>query len=60
MNTITIQTEMNKRTELIESVEFRKTCANVAKQIGITPEQWESNKAMLMMYFANEYIKTTN
>jgi len=58
--TITIESEMKRRTDLFENVEFRKLCINAAKKLGITAKEWNENKAMLCLYFANEMCRIEN
>ena len=55
-----IQTEMKRRTDLVESVEFRTKCADIAQKMGITAEEWNNNKVAILMYFANEFCKIEN
>lgn len=57
---VTIENEMNKRLELVDSIDFRKSSAKVAQQIGITAEEWEKNKSIIIMYFANEFLSIEN
>ncbi len=59
-HTITIESEMKRRTDLIENADFRKVCAKAAKQIGITLEEWNENKAVILMHFANQVCKIEN
>jgi hypothetical protein len=53
MNTQTINTEVNA---LINSIEFRQHCANVAKQNGFTAKEWNDNKGMIIHAWAIEVI----
>jgi len=53
MNTQTINAEVNA---LINSIEFRQHCANVAKQNGFTAQEWNDNKGMIIHAWAIEVI----
>ena len=53
MNTQTITAQIN---ELINSVEFRTNCANIAKQVGITPKEWNENKGMIIHSWAIKVV----
>lgn len=57
---VTIETEMKRRTDLIESESFRKTAIEICKQIGITAKEWNENKAGILMMLANEYCGIEN
>jgi hypothetical protein len=35
-----IKAEMKRRTDLVECLEFRTKCVEVAKKLGITAEEW--------------------
>lgn len=50
---MTIQTEFQKRLDLINDAKFVKICIQAAKKLGITPKQWNENKAGILMMFAN-------
>jgi acylphosphatase len=56
MNTQTITAQINA---LINSVEFRQHCANVAKETGITPKEWNENKGMIIHSWAIEVVCNT-
>jgi hypothetical protein len=55
-----INAEMKRRTDLVESVEFRTKCVEVAKKLGITPKEWNENKVAILMLMANEFCKIEN
>ena len=55
-----INAEMKRRTDLVESEEFRNKCVEVAKKLGITPKEWNENKAAILLFMANEYCKIEN
>jgi hypothetical protein len=55
-----INAEMKRRTDLVESEEFRTKCVEVAKKLGITPKEWNENKAAILLFMANEYCKIEN
>ena len=56
MNTTNTTTIMSKVEELINSIEFRKHCANVAKQNGFTAQEWNENKVMILYAWATEVV----
>ena len=56
MNTQTITVEINA---LINSVEFRNNCANIAKQVGITAQEWNENKIAILYIWATEVVCNT-
>ena len=53
----TLTTELKRRENLVNDESFRKVCAKVAKKVGITKEEWDNNKAIILMHFANEACK---
>ena len=55
-----IQKEYKRRTDLIEDVKFREMCIELAKKLGITADEWNENKATLLLYFANECCAIEN
>jgi hypothetical protein len=55
-----IQTEMQRRLDLINDEQFRVKSVEMAKQLGITAKEWNDNKSALLMYFANEFCKLEN
>jgi hypothetical protein len=57
---ITIQSEIKRRTDLIENEDFRKLCIKAAKELGITAKEWNENKAMLLFFFANQMCGIEN
>ena len=61
MNTkVTIETEMNRRMDLVNDISFREVCAKHAKQIGITPKEWNENKAIIILKLANDFCALEN
>lgn len=60
MNTVTLQTEMKKRTDYIESESFRIETAKLCEQMGMTAEEWNKNKIKYLLYFANMCCKFEN
>ena len=59
-NQITIQSEFKRRTDLIENPEFKKLAVKAAKELGITAEEWNTNRAALLMFFANQFCAIEN
>lgn len=57
---ITIESEWKRRTDLIESSDFRKECAKYAKKMGITSQEWDLNKVEIMIIIANEICSHEN
>lgn len=55
-----ISNEMNLRMKLIESPEFIQTAIKVAKQMGITADEWNNNMGGILLLFANEVIGIDN
>lgn len=55
-----ISNEMDLRMKLIESSEFIQTAIKVAKQMGITADEWNNNMGMILLLFANEVIGIDN
>jgi len=55
-----IDKELDLRTKIATDPNFINTCVNVAKKVGITAEEWNENKAVLLMYFANIVISEDN
>ncbi len=57
---ITVKTEMKRRMDLVNDKSFREVCAKHAKAIGITPKEWNENKAMILLKFANDFCSMEN
>lgn len=55
-----IKAEYKRRMDLVNDVEFRKSCVELAQKLGITADEWNSNKAGLLLYFANEFCGIEN
>ena len=49
-----IKAQWKRRTDLIESEEFRLNCIEVMKKMGISAKEWNENMAGLLMFMANE------
>jgi hypothetical protein len=54
-NIVEIETE--KRTALAYNSQFIKTSIKLAKKLGISAEEWNKNKAFILMTFAHEAVK---
>ena len=52
-----IDTEMNRRRDLIEDPDFRKLCIEAAQNMGVTAKEWNDNKMFFLMMFANKACK---
>lgn len=55
-----IENEFDLRMKLIEDKKFIQDCIKIAKQVGITAKEWNDNKGMWLLYFANELIGVDN
>lgn len=60
MKAVTVKTEMKRRTDLINDKSFVEYCVEIAKKLGITAEEWNKNKAMILLLWANEYCSIEN
>lgn len=52
--------ELDLRSKIATDPNFVKICVNVAKKVGITADEWNKNKAVLLLYFANIVISEDN
>ena len=59
-NTVTVQSEFKRRMDLVNNPDFVKSCVESAKKLGITAKEWNENKAMLCLYFANQICAMEN
>ena len=57
---VTFNSEIKRREDLINNAEFRAMCAEYVQKVGITSEEWNSNKAGLLMMIANEVCGLEN
>lgn len=55
-----IKNEMDLRMTLINDEQFRIEAVEVAKQLGFTAQEWNENKAMILLFLANEMIAMDN
>jgi hypothetical protein len=46
--------------DLVNNPTFVKSCVESAKKLGITAKEWNENKAMLCLYFANQICSMEN
>jgi hypothetical protein len=51
-----IEEQMRLRMELIETPAFREMCVAYAKSVGITADEWNENRAGILMIMANEVV----
>lgn len=58
MNTAqqSIKAEFKKRTDLIKQKEFRVKCAQIAEEMGMSADEWNKNKAKILLWMANKVI----
>jgi len=57
---VTFNSEIKRREDLINNAEFRAMCAEYVQKVGITSEEWNSNKAGILMMIANEVCGLEN
>ena len=55
-----ITKEWKRREDLVMNDAFRSDCARIAKDSGITAEEWNNNKAMICLMWANEICRLDN
>lgn len=55
-----INKEMDLRLKLVHNPNFITVCIEIAKKMGITAEEWNNNKAALLLFMANEVISKDN
>jgi hypothetical protein len=55
-----IDAEFQRRVTLVENPEFVSKMAILAKEIGITANDWNENKIAILMLFANQYCSLEN
>lgn len=60
MTTVTIESEMKRRTDLVEDPKFIKSCLEIAQKMGISAKEWNQNMAYIVLFFANEYCGIEN
>ena len=60
MNTTTIQTELKRRTDLIENPVFIQKAIEVVKMMGISANEFNNNKTAILMLIANEFCAIEN
>lgn len=51
-----ITSQMNLRLELIHNPIFIEQCISYVKSIGMSAEEWNQNKAGILMMIANEVV----
>jgi len=57
---ITIQTELKRRTDLIENPVFIQKAIEVVKMMGISSEEFNNNRMPILMLIANEFCAIEN
>ena len=55
-----MQAEWNRRMDLVNDIKFRETCAEGAKELGITSKEWNTNRAAILLMFANKFCAIEN
>ena len=57
---VTFESEWNRRTSLIYNEKFVKICIEMAKEMGITAQEWNENMFAILFQFANEFCGFEN
>lgn len=57
---ITAESEFQRRIDLVENPKFIAKCITLAQEIGITAKEWNENKAIILLMFANKYCQLEN
>ena len=57
---ITIQTELKRRSDLIENPVFIQKAIEVVKMMGISSEEFNNNRMAILMLIANEFCAIEN
>ena len=61
MNTqVTIQTELKRRTDLIENPVFIQKAIEVVKTMGISVDEFNNNRMAILMLIDNEFCAIEN
>jgi hypothetical protein len=60
LNTITVKSELKRRFDLAENLEFRKLAIEFCKKTGITSKEWNDNKAQILLFLANKFCGIEN
>jgi hypothetical protein len=55
-NTVNFETINSEIVALINDENFRNTCAQTAKQIGITAQEWNENKVNILYMWASQVV----
>ncbi len=56
----TVHVEFQRRIDLIENPTFISKCATLVKEMGMTAKEWNENKAIILLMFANKYCQLEN
>ena len=57
---VTIQTELKRRTDLIENPLFIEKAIEAVKMMGISSEEFNNNRMAILMLIANEFCAIEN
>lgn len=52
-----IEAEFERRMNLVNDESFRAKCVEMCKALKISPAEWNQNRGLLCLYFANLAIK---
>ena len=55
-NAVNTQTILNEINALIACPKFRQGCADVAKALGCTAEEWNANRAKIYFMYASQIV----
>jgi len=55
-----IKKEMDLRLKLVHNPNFINACIEIAQKMGVTAKEWNSNKAAILLFMANEAISKDN
>jgi hypothetical protein len=55
-NTVNFESINSEIVALINNENFRKTCAETAKNIGITAQEWNANKVNILYMWASQVV----
>ena len=58
--TVTTQSELKRRTDLIENQSFISKAIEVVKLMGISSEEFNNNRMAILMLIANEFCAMEN
>ena len=60
LGNVTLESEFDRRWKCVNDEKFREMCAEVCRENGITEQEWNENKAVILMRFANQGCRIQN